>query len=405
VKKILVITLAIILTLSLSFSSVAFSAGGKTEVALAQQAGQAWLDNTVALTGEPLEWIGAYLTTPQVCYDLKGKPDAYMFAIENNGIVGHIIVGSSDYGYPVFEASDVPPPAIPSTDEVKSTLKRDLGLKVERIGNPTRLLYLGFDNLYAVYQIGQQEVAENVLFDFAIPVSNLTAAMPSPEAYKAGKKETGEAIAKAMSGLLPGSGYSPLSLPSSGYKVLPMTYYCGCGTSGQTCCCCGPSSGVSIGRYWRDYTGRGGLPSDITMYANLYVSMKTRASDCWTTNANYGPGLVSVLQSSGWAYSYIADSLVTHGDYENIVNYINAGCPTALSATHWQNALQKDGGSWPPPGGHFIAIKGYLFPYSATVQYSIICTDSYSHSNSLYLDWDHLTYWPWYPWTCTIVPW
>jgi hypothetical protein len=398
VKKILIIVLAVILTLSLSFSSVTFAAGGKNEGVLAQEAGRAWmdslnsLDSTGALTGEPQEWIGAYLTAQQVCYDLKGKPDAYMFTIENDGeVVGYMVVGSSDYGYPVFEASDAPPPAIPSTDEVKSALKRDLALDVASIGRPTRLLYLGFDNLFAVYQAGQQEVAVNVPFDFAIPASNLTAAMPSPEVYKANKKATGEAISK----LRESSGYNSLSLPSSGCNCLPMTYYCGCG------CCCGPSSGVSIGRYFRDYKFYN-LPSDCQMYAALYALMQTRASDCWTTNGNYGSGLIAMLESSGYPFHYVG-WVPLDSNYANIVTTIDAGWPTAMSASHWHNALQKDGsGSWPPPGGHFIAIRGYLFPYSANVQYSIICTDSYSHSNSLYLNWNSLTSWPYYPWCCTI---
>lgn len=188
-RKILVIVLAVVLASALSLTSVTFAAGGKKEVALAQDAGQAWLDSTVAVTGEPLEWVGARLTTPQVYYDLKGKPNAYMFAIENNGeVVGYIIVGSSDYGYAMFEAAaDVPPLSIPSADKVKSTLKRDLALDVASIGRPTRLLYLGFDKLFAVYQAGGQEVAVNLKFDFAMTASNLTniIPMPSPEEYKA----------------------------------------------------------------------------------------------------------------------------------------------------------------------------------------------------------------------------
>jgi hypothetical protein len=139
VKRILAIILAVVLTLALSVTSVTFAAGGKKEVNLAQEAGQDWLDSTVAVTGEPLEWINARLTNPQVYYDLEGKPNAYMFAIENNGeVVGYIIVGSSDYGYAMFEAGDVPPLSIPSADKVKSTLKRDLGLDVASIGRPTR---------------------------------------------------------------------------------------------------------------------------------------------------------------------------------------------------------------------------------------------------------------------------
>ena len=246
-KKKLSIVLAIILTLSLSLTSVTFAAGGQKEVDLVQEAGQAWLDSTVETTGEPLEWVGAHLTTPQVCYDLKGKPNAYMFAIENdNEVVGHIIVGSSDYDYDMLEASDVPPLSIPSADNVKSTLKRDLGLEVEKIGKPTRLLYLGFDNLYAVYNAGRQEIAVDLKFDGATPAANLTATMPSPEEYKANKQATREANPQ----LLESSDYNLLASGSSDYNWLPMEYYC------VGSCSCAPSSGVSIGQYYREYVDR-----------------------------------------------------------------------------------------------------------------------------------------------------
>jgi hypothetical protein len=391
VKKQLLIVLTVVLTLTLLLTSVTFGAGGKKEVTLAQEAGQAWLDSTV----EPPEWIGARLATPQVCYGLDGQPSAYMFAMENDGeVVGHIIVGSSAYGYPVFEAADCPPPSIPSADEVKSALKRDLALDVASIARPTRLLYLGFDNLFAVYQAGRQEVAVNVLFDFAIPAANLTAAMPSPEVYKANKKATGEAVSK----LLESSDYNSLSLPESGYNRLNMRYYC---ESESEKCCCGPASGVSIGRYYRVYQEYDALPADDDMYDELYVSMKTD-SNCVTWPWNYGPGFVDMADDHYDNFHYYNDWWPSHGDYENIVNWIDRGWPTALCAEHFDDELRGDpNGKFPPSGGHCIAIRGYLFPYSGDVQYSIICTDSLSHSNWLYLDWDHMTIGlP--PLTCTI---
>jgi len=396
VKNKLVIVLSVILTLTLLLTSVAFAAGGKKDITVAQEAGQAWLDSTV----EPPEWIGARLTTPQAYYDLEGKPSAYMFTIENNGqVVGHIIVGSSAYGYPVFEAADCPPPSIPSADEGKSILERDLGLKIAKIGNPTRLLYLGFDNLFAVYQAGQQEVAVNLAFDFAISAASLTAAIPSPEVYKANKKVTGEAISE----LLEGSDYSSLSLPGSGYYWLPMVHY-----SELERRACGPDSGVSIGWYYKTRTSGYGpqypdLPSTReAMYDRLYACMGTDSNgNTWSWN--YGPGFVAMTQESGYDnFYYYGDYWPSHGDYENIVSWINRGWPTALLAARFNYELKGDYlGNFPPPGGHCIAIKGYKFPYNANVQYSIICTDSYSHSDSLYLDWDHMTIGlP--PYTCTI---
>jgi hypothetical protein len=398
VKKKLLIVLAVVLTLILVLTSVAFAAVGKKEVALAQDAGQAWLDSTV----EPPEWIGARLTTPQAYYDLEGKPSAYMFTIESNGqVVGHIIVGSSAYGYPVFAAADCPPPSIPSTDEVKSTLERDLGLKVAKIGTPTRLLYLGFDNLFAVYQAGRQEVAVNLVFDSAMPAANLTAAIPSPEEYKANKKATGEAISE----LWENSDYMSLSLPTRGYRCLTMSYYngCGLGNYGYECGKCGPCSGVSIGRYYRLWKGYGDLPDDNDMYDRLYDLMKADTYGGTVYKWDYGPGFVAMTKdpdgnpatNDGYNnFHYYGDSWPTHGEYENIVSYIKRGWPIALLAAHFDDELEGDPigyPDWPPSGGHWIAIKGYKFPYSGSVQYSIICTDSYLPADWLYLDWDHMT--------------
>ncbi len=396
-KKILVIVLAVILTLSLSLTSVAFAAGGKNEVIVAQEAGQAWLDNTI----EPPEWKGARLTTPQICYGLDGQPSAYMFTIDNSGqVVGHIIVGSSAYGYPVFEAADCPPPSIPNADEVKSALKRDLAIDVESVGRPSRLLYLGFDNLFAVYRVGEQEAAVNLVFDFAIPAANLTAAMPSPEVYKANKKATGE----AMSDLLESSDYSPLSLSGSGCYALPMTHY----SEGDRKWC-GPCSGVSIGWYYRTrFIGYGppypDLPSTReAMYDRLFDCMGTDSNGS-TWPWNYGPGFVAMTEdpdgnpatNDGYDnFHYYWLFWPSHDDYENIVNWINRGFPTAVSAARFNDELQGDppgDPDWPPPGGHFVAIKGYrYYVYGGNERYQVICTDSYCYADWLYLDWDHMT--------------
>jgi len=415
VKKKLSIVLAVVLTLSLLLTSLTFAGGGKKEVELAQEAGQAWLDNTVELIGEPLEWIGASLTTPQVCYDLKGKPNAYMFTIENAGeVVGYIIVGSLDYGYPVFEAADVPPPSIPSADKCKSILERDLGLKVGKFGKPARVLYLGFDNLFAVYEAGQQEVAVNLKFDSAIPASNLKTAMPSPEDYKAAKKTTGEANPE-LSG---GGDYNLLSRPSAGANYLQsMSYY----TEGQKYWC-GPCSGTSIGRYYRDrnpivYGNNYNLlpDDDEDMYDYLYDSMEADICEFFlpwgcVSPFTYGDGFIEMTEdpdNGGYDnFIYIEDWLPSHDDYWNIVDAIDSGWPTAVCAVLFNDELGGDpqgGSDWPPDVPHWVAIKGYYYPYYSGGEYSIICTDSYCKANWLYLDWDNLTYVPPpFLYTCTI---
>jgi hypothetical protein len=386
VEKKLLIVLSVILTLTLLLTSVAFAAGGNKDVALAQEAGQAWLDRTVALSGEPLEWVGAHLTTPQVCYDLKGKPNAYTFAIENNGeVVGYMIVGSSAYGYPMFETADVPAPAIPSADEVKSILASDLGLKVEKIGNPTRLLYLGFDNLYAVYQAGRQEVAVNLKFDFAVPASNLTAAMPLPEDYKANKEATTETKPEQLESNSSQSLVMPQGLVMLVAKYLTMSPYCGGGW-------CGPSSGVSIGQYYKTQVDRNGdgikdyrlLPSSSVMYDRLNWFMSLRVGP--VLPPQYGPGFFAMTLEAGYNnFKYATDLIVTGGDYWNRVADINSGWPIALMSLLFNYPGR-------PSGGHWVAIRGYLYyQYSGEpIQTWVRCTDSYVCSDTVWIDWNNI---------------
>jgi hypothetical protein len=164
----------------------------------------------------------------------------------------------------MFEAGTGAPPSIPSADDVKSILGRDLGLKVAKIGNPTRLLFLGFDNLFAVYQAGRQEVAVNLAFDFAMPASNLTAiaTLPSPEEYKANKEATERARPEVL------ASYISTAQSTRGdiYNELNMSTWCKSCYSGYSCnpplssegkkvCWCGPTSGVIIGHYYKDEEG------------------------------------------------------------------------------------------------------------------------------------------------------
>lgn len=388
-KKKLSIVLAVILTLTLLLTGATFAAGGKNEVALAQEAGQAWLERTVELTGEPPEWVGASLATPQVCYGLDGRPSAYMFAIENNGeVVGYIIVGSSAYGYPMFEAADVPPPSIPSDAEAKSVLQRNLGLKVEEIGKPTRLLYLGFDNLFAVYQAGGQEVAVNLIADFAIPASNLKTAMPSPEVYKTNN----EAIELSRPEQLQGTGDNALPLASSTYKFLPMSPYCG---SGPGNCWCGPCSGVSIGWYYKTRSSQYGPQYDAL--PDSKGEMYDELVDCWGKDhpiwpGDYWDGFECMTEGAGYYnFNCDIDSWPTAGDYWNRVADINNGWPIALFCWNFYYLEEPD-----QDKPHWMAIRGYLYPYQG--KYAIHCTDSWrlgeTGNGYLYLDWNNIGFWP-----------
>lgn len=393
-KKILVIILAVVLVLSLSLTSITFAAGGKNEVTLAQESGQAWLDRTVELTGEPPEWVGAHLATPQVCYGLDGQPNAYMFTMENDGeVIGYAIVGSSDYGYPVLEAADCPPPSIPSADEARSIVQRDLALEVEEIGKPTRLLYLGFDNLYAVYQTGGQEAAVNLLFDFAIPAPDLKVAMPSPEEYRATKEATEQS--------------RPVTLQAGGSRRLDMTYYAD-DDSGRIWC--GPCSGVSIGRYYRDEKEYGDLPSpDYLMYDALVIGWGNVEYPIWPWNYGYG----------FWHMTYY------HGGYDNFC-YNTIECEREKMGEYYWDRVDDINNDWPiavyawrfnyppeyepdPSDPHWVAMRGYCFEYGYWNYEKILCTDSLRQTDWLWLDWNNLfaTWGEWWNpyrgvWTVTI---
>jgi hypothetical protein len=389
-RKILIIVLAVGLVLALSVTSVTFAAGGKKEVALAQEAGQAWLDRTVAIGGEPLEWIGARLTTPQVYYDLKGKPNAYMFAIENNGeVVGYIIVGSSEYGYPMWEAADVPPLSIPSADKVKSTLKRDLGLDVASVARPTRLLYLGFDNVFAVYQVGGKEVAVNLLFDVAVAAANLKTAMPSPEVYKANN----EAIELARPEQLQGTGDNALPLASTS-KILKVYPY----RLGDRYWC-GPCSGVSIGWYYREQRGYSNLPASCTGYASCYDPMYDELVTCWGKDhpiwgGEYWDGFECMTTGAGYNnFNCVGDPIVTAGDYWNRVADINNNWPIAIFCWNFYYLEEPD-----TDIPHWMVIRGYKYPYQhptkGTIQYAIYCADSWPYARNVYLDWNNIGLFP-----------
>lgn len=370
-RKLFLVVVAALVLGGLLVPSIGFASESSIsdDVRLAQEAGQAWLDLSEISPVNPSEWIGAYLTEPQICYDLNGKPNAYMFAIESKGIVGHIIVGSSDYGYSIFEAGEAPPPSIPDSAELTGILERDLGQGVKNISEPNKLLYLGFDHLYAVYDVGKK-IGVNLIFKYAFPVSGLKMQMPTPEAYIANKKAAEKALQSE-------------SLKRGG-SSLDMAYFYQSGS-----CACGPASGVSIGRYYKEEEGYSDLPSDSAMYDDLYDYMGTSGSATWP--GSYGPGFVEMTEESDGEYdnfSYSNDWIVTGGDYSSRCSDINSGHPIALMATQFYDDISGDE-DFPPTGGHYVAIRGYQYPYGNT-DHAIVVTDSYTSQSSLWLDWDNL---------------
>jgi hypothetical protein len=164
---------------------------------------------------------------------------------------------------------------------------------------------------------------------------------------------------------------------------------------------CSLCAGTSIGQYYRDEYDD--LPSSATMYDRLEVYMDTGIIFPYVNPINYGPGFVEMALHYGYDnFSYDHDDYVTTGDWDAIVNAINHGWPVALTATQQFKGFkdvpallpESDGdGSWPCEVRHWIAIKGYYYErtwWGAIRNRRIICTDSYSRADSLWLDWNVL---------------
>lgn len=196
-------------------------------------------------------------------------------------------------------------------------------------------------------------------------------------------------------------------------KSLGMTNYQGHGTGEHDSTCeygaCGPSAGVSIGRYYRDQKGYGNLPmSNDTMYDVLYEEIPTFW--CYTDSFYYGYGFVEMTidpdqdnntNDGYYNFGYVYDDDVTWWDFWNIVDAIENGWPIAVDGNFmYVNEISGDPGGdpdWPPQVGHWIAIRGYSYlkTYTGpgsyyTSNHRIICTDSYCRSDELVLDWGNL---------------
>ena len=204
-----------------------------------------------------------------------------------------------------------------------------------------------------------------------------------------------------------------VTLADNGWKshYLTMTDYCVCGEGNNPCCCCGPSSGVSIGWYYktRDPAQYGcnypNLPSTQSkMYDALYDYMDTSPIfRCYTDPFYYGYGFLEMTRRAGYYnFSFVAKGQysgnviwggkVASEDFWTIKNAIDNGWPVALVG-NFKDVYEISGdetGTWPCTVGHYIAIRGYKYydGGSYTSNRSIFCTDSYSHSDMLELDWD-----------------
>ncbi len=364
-KKKLSLVLAIMLTLVLALPTVALSAEPRvdeSEVDQARRAGQVFVNRLAGIDPNFLEWKGAHLVAPQLCYNLEGQVNAYMFAIEkDNRIVGRIVVGSSSYGYTVFEAGEATPFPFPTADKVKSSLGKYLGIKVdeESIGEPRHLVYLGFGEFYAIYEIKRQMIGVNLVSGRAVPASELKSYIGSPQEFKAAKKQFRES--------------KPEPLGSSGYKILEEMHVWRDIESGKTYC--GPCTGVSIGDYYRDRTQfQPNYPNlygdNECMYDRLYDLMECDLFGGAALPVFWEEGIMKMTQECGYNnFGYVNDDDVTPNDFWVAVSDINMGWPLG-----WLMPSQL----------HWRGIKGYWYD---TDDHRICCTDSKTGEDNAWYYW------------------
>lgn len=159
---------------------------------------------------------------------------------------------------------------------------------------------------------------------------------------------------------------SGFSTESTGYYYLSMSAY----ASGY----CGPASGVSIGRYYRDVVGYSNIYGyDPTLYGQLYININCAYWSGATLPTNYASGYEETMENCGYYnFNGVNDAYVTMSDYWTVVSNINSGHPTALMLTS----------EW-----HWRAIRGY--DYDTDWGYhNIICTYSQNGASWEFLDWE-----------------
>ncbi|MCL0078645.1 hypothetical protein M1O56_03140 [Dehalococcoidia bacterium] len=234
------------------------------EVDQPRRIGQAWVDKIAVTDPEVSHWQGAHLTSPQPYHNPKGEVIAYMFAIEKNEkAVGHVLVGSSAYGYPIFAAGQGPPSSIPTRSEVSSILTKEHGLQVaeEGVGEPTLLLLNILRGFYAVWEVEGQVAGVNLVTgdSFVAPrLEEIRSSMPSPQDYRAAKTATTQSRrGMALQGANWGSGEIPHADQMRGDWPDPNVS----GIPSETRrWWCGPSAATTIALWKRDFDGDSGFP-------------------------------------------------------------------------------------------------------------------------------------------------
>jgi len=237
------------------------------------------------------------------------------------------------YNYCVFEAGDAPPPVLPTSSELTTSLNTSLGIQAGTIQSGTpQLIYLGYDSYVAVYQIQSEKVAFDLRSRTVSLASDLKSNIVTPDQYAA--------TVRGVHPEFQGYQYLPVPIENMADPNIPPPSW-----NNNNC---GPTSGAMISEYYKQIFGCSldNWPLD---EENLYTDMQTNQRWPNGTWPGYGgSGFVFYAALRGYTFSTSYD-MPTYYEYTTIQNYINAIHPILILFD----------ASAPYAQWHWCAIKGY----------------------------------------------
>ena len=151
---------AVLFALTLLLAVGTVSASGAPPVDAAQNAGLAFV-TSVAPKWKP-GWTNISLTDPRAVHGLDGAEVGYLFAVQQGSeVVGTLVIGGEGFSHRPFELVAKAPPSAPDPDELAKVIGTDLSPELhEATARPTgRLVYLGYQRVYEIYEIDDQDFA------------------------------------------------------------------------------------------------------------------------------------------------------------------------------------------------------------------------------------------------------
>ena len=155
--RILIVPLLFV-TIFLPISTVSASENSVSQnIEDARQSGLAFLAS-VSPHWQP-GWTNTKLVDARPVHGLEDEPVGYQFAVKQGSVtVGTLIMGGETFSYQPLELVAVAPWKAPNGSELSQATTRDLD-STDQPKPSDKLLYLGYQRMFEVYEVGGQEVA------------------------------------------------------------------------------------------------------------------------------------------------------------------------------------------------------------------------------------------------------